>query len=46
MICNPDWMQCAKKRDALQKRLLDPDRAFREHMQRGVQLAQIIADTA
>ena len=33
-------------RDALQKRLLDPDRAFREHMQRGAQLAQILADTA
>ena len=35
-----------QKRDALQKRLLDPDRAFREHMQRGTQLAQILADTA
>ena len=33
-------------RDALQKRLLDPERAFREHMQRGTQLAQILADTA
>ena len=35
-----------QKRDALQKRLLDPERAFREHMQRGTQLAQILADTA
>jgi len=33
-------------RDALQKRLLDPERAFREHMQRGTQLAQKLADTA
>ena len=33
-------------RDALQKRLLDPDRAFREHMQRGTQLARTLADTA
>ena len=35
-----------QKRDALQKRLLDPERAFREHMQRGTQLAQILAETA
>ena len=35
-----------QKRDALQKRLLDPERAFREHMQRSAQLAQILADTA
>jgi 5'-deoxynucleotidase YfbR-like HD superfamily hydrolase len=35
-----------QKRDAVQKRLLDPDRAFREHMLRGTQLAQILADTA
>ena len=33
-------------RDALQKRLLDPERAFLEHMQRGTQLAQKLADTA
>ena len=35
-----------QKRAALQKRLLDPERAFREHMQRDTQLAQILADTA
>jgi tetratricopeptide (TPR) repeat protein len=35
-----------QKRDALQKRLLDPERAFRELMQRGAQLAHILADTA
>jgi len=35
-----------QQRDALQKRLLDPKRAFWEHMQRGTQLAQILADTA
>ena len=35
-----------QKRDALQKRLLDPERAFREHMQRCTQLAQILAETA
>ena len=35
-----------QQRDALQKRLLDPERAFREHMQRGTQLARTLADTA
>ena len=35
-----------QKRDALQKRLLDPERAFREPMQRGAHLAQLLADTA
>ena len=35
-----------QQRDALQTRLLDPERAFREHMQRGTRLAQILADTA
>lgn len=35
-----------QQRDALQKRLSDPERAFREHMQRGTQLARILADTA
>jgi tetratricopeptide (TPR) repeat protein len=35
-----------QKRDALKIRLSDPERAFNEHMQRGTQLAQILADTA
>ena len=35
-----------QQRDALQKRLSDPERAFREHMQRGTQLARILADAA
>ena len=34
-----------QKRDALKIRLSDPERAFNEHMQRGTQLAQILADT-